>query len=62
MKRSEMIALMIEASKDYNPLSPIDYHQAICILEHIEKAGMLPPSAPLEIAGQQFRDNFWEQE
>jgi hypothetical protein len=53
---------MIEASKDYNPLSPIDWHQAMCILEHMEKAGILPPRTAFEIAGQPFSDNFWEQE
>lgn len=62
MKRSEMIQIIIEATKDYNPCAVINYHQATVILEAIEKAGMLAPRSEFEIAGQQFTDNFWEQE
>jgi hypothetical protein len=43
MKRSEMIGVMIQGSRDYNPTSPINLHQANIILEFMEKAGMVPP-------------------
>lgn len=44
MKRSEIIELMIQASKEYSPRKPVNQHQMNVILETMEKAGMLPPS------------------
>jgi hypothetical protein len=43
MKRSEMVYIIMQGALNYNPTDPISYHQAKCILEAIEEAGMFPP-------------------
>lgn len=60
MKKNEMISII----DDLLWQNDVENHANLCIdiFEAIVKAGMIPPSIELHIAGKTYRDNCWEPE
>lgn len=64
MKRSEMITTILDCIETYNPDCDMEFGDFL--LTHIEKAGMLPPKAHIQIQlnGYEYfiTDYCWEKE